>query len=68
MLDDIFVIDGVAHCFDLSPSNFAHERYAAAVNGLLGAVIAAQGPGYDLDPKQIEKDWPVEDTANIRPC
>jgi predicted TIM-barrel fold metal-dependent hydrolase len=65
MQDDIFVIDGVAHSFDMSESNFADPRYAAPINRLIGELFASQPPGYDLDASATYKDWPIEDTANI---
>jgi predicted TIM-barrel fold metal-dependent hydrolase len=63
--DDIFVIDGVAHAFNMSEENFADARYAGAVNDLQSALFGSQPPGYDLEPAATIKDWPVDDTANI---
>ena len=65
MQDDIFVIDGVAHAFDMSEANYADARYAAPINELMAGLLASQGPGYDVNPAASEKDWAVDDTANI---
>jgi predicted TIM-barrel fold metal-dependent hydrolase len=65
MQDDIFVIDGVAHSFDMSDDNLAEPRYAGPLRALQASFFAAQPPGYDLDPEKTLQDWPVEDTANL---
>lgn len=65
MQDGMFVLDGVAHSFDMSPANFANARYAGGLNDLQSALFGAQPPGYDLQPQATIKDWPLEDTANI---
>jgi uncharacterized protein len=65
MLDDIFILDGVAHSFDMSEANMADARYAAPIIELQAALLASQPPGYDLDPAKTKKDWPIEDTANM---
>ena len=65
MQDDIFVIDGVAHAFDMSEANFADPALAGPVNVLQCGLLASQGPGYDLKPEASAKDWPVDDTANL---
>lgn len=65
MLDDIFVIDGVSHAFDMSEANFADPALAAPVNALQSGLFAAQPPPYGLEAEATCKDWPVEDTANL---
>jgi uncharacterized protein len=65
MQDGMFVLDGVAHSFDMSLANFANARYAGGLNDLQSALFGAQPPGYDLQPQATIKDWPLEDTANI---
>lgn len=65
MQDDIFVIDGVTHCYDMRPENFAEPRYAEPINELQKGLFSAQPPGYDLDPAYTEVDYPIEDTAGI---
>jgi predicted TIM-barrel fold metal-dependent hydrolase len=65
MLDDVFVIDGVAHAFDMSPENFADERLARPVNDSVAALLATAPDGYRLDPEATKRDWTVDDTANI---
>ncbi|MBS1678847.1 MAG: amidohydrolase family protein [Actinobacteria bacterium] len=65
MQDDIFVIDGVTHCYDMRPENFAEPRYAGPINELQQGLYATQPPGYDLDPRYTAVDYPIEDTAGI---
>ena len=65
MQDGIFVIDGVTHCFDMSPENEADPKLANPINQLNCGLLAAQPPGYDLDPAQLTKDWQVDDPAGI---
>jgi predicted TIM-barrel fold metal-dependent hydrolase len=65
MQDDVFVIDGVAHAFDMSAENFADERLARPVNDSVAGLLATAPEGYRLDPEATKRDWSVEDTANI---
>ena len=65
MQDGIFVLDGVSHAFDMSPANFANERYAQGLNELQSALFASQPPGYDLEAQATIRNWSVDDTANI---
>ncbi len=65
MQDDLFVIDGVAHAFDMSEANFADERLARPVNDSVAGLLATAPEGYQLDPEATKRDWSVEDTANI---
>jgi uncharacterized protein len=65
MQDDIFIIDGVAHAFNMDPSNFADPTLAGAVNDLQCAVFATQPPGFAVAPEACARDWTAEDTANI---
>jgi predicted TIM-barrel fold metal-dependent hydrolase len=65
MQEDVFVIDGVAHAFDMSPANFADERLARPVNDSVAGLLATAPDGYRLDPEETKRDWTVEDTANI---
>jgi len=65
MQDGMFVLDGVAHAFDMSPANFANPRYCEGLNGLQSALFGSQPPGYDLEPVKTIRDWSVDDTANL---
>jgi predicted TIM-barrel fold metal-dependent hydrolase len=65
MQNDIFVLDAVAHSFNMSPENFAEPKYAKPINELQAGLFAGQPPGYDLEPRATEVDYPVEDTAGI---
>lgn len=65
MQDNMFVLDGVTHCYDMRPENFAEPRYAGPINELQKGLYASQPPGYDLDPAMTAVDYPIDDTANI---
>jgi predicted TIM-barrel fold metal-dependent hydrolase len=64
--DDIFVIDGVAHAFNMSDENLADQAYADPCRRLQADFMAeAQPPGYGLERSATLKDWPVDDSANL---
>lgn len=65
MIDDIFVIDGVAHAFDLSEANFAKPRFARPINDLLCNLLDTTPEGYVLNPSAFARNWTVEDTEKI---
>lgn len=65
MQDGIFVIDGVAHAFDMSDANMLAPDYANPLRHLQASFFAAQPAGYNLQEKSTLKDWSVDDTANI---
>jgi predicted TIM-barrel fold metal-dependent hydrolase len=66
MLDGAFVIDAVAHSYDLRPSNFASGRYSEAVTGLIfGAHTGLSPEGYRIPEEHFLRDWSVEETANL---
>jgi predicted TIM-barrel fold metal-dependent hydrolase len=65
MQDGYFVIDAVAHAFDMREENWASPSYAGPINGLLQAIYATAPPGYALDPTATVRDWTAEETANI---
>jgi predicted TIM-barrel fold metal-dependent hydrolase len=65
MQDDYFVIDTVAHMFDMRPENFAEPRYAAPVNGLLQTLFNTAPEGYQLEFDASVRDWTPEETANL---
>ena len=50
MQDDIFVIDRVAHAFDMSKDNFADVRFAKPVNDFLCNLRAEAPAGSAIDP------------------
>jgi uncharacterized protein len=65
MQDGYFVIDTVAHMFDMRPENFADPRYAAPVNGLLQTLFNTAPPGYQLEFDATARNWTPEETANL---
>jgi predicted TIM-barrel fold metal-dependent hydrolase len=65
MQDGMFVIDGVAHTFDMSDSNLAAPDYAEALRRLQASFFAGQPAGYNLEPESTLRDWTVEETASI---
>jgi uncharacterized protein len=66
MNDEIFVIDAVAHAFNLDESNFAHAYHASAITDMACAVVGdPPAPEYRLPREAFARDWPVSDTANM---
>jgi predicted TIM-barrel fold metal-dependent hydrolase len=65
MQDGLFVIDGVAHTFDMSESNMASPEYADSLRRLQASFFAGQPAGYNLEANATLRDWTVEETANI---
>jgi uncharacterized protein len=65
MLDDIVVVDCVAHAFDMRPENWADQRYAEPSNTLVAGLLASAPEGYRLDMAKSQGDWTVDDTANV---
>ena len=61
--DGTFVIDAVAHCFNLTEENFAHRRHAQAVTDMIYGVVSAAPEGYSLSEDAVKRDWAIEDTA-----
>jgi predicted TIM-barrel fold metal-dependent hydrolase len=65
MQDDLFVIDGVAHAFDMTAGNMASPEYAESLRQLQASFFAGQPAGYDLEAEKTLRDWSVEETADI---
>jgi hypothetical protein len=66
MLDDgTFVIDAVAHCFNLTEENFAHHGHAKAVTDMIYGVVSVAPQGYALEESAVKRDWAIGDTANM---
>lgn len=61
--DGTFVIDAVAHSFNLSRSNFKHERHASGITEMVHGVISKAPQGYAISEQAVKRDWPVDDTA-----
>jgi predicted TIM-barrel fold metal-dependent hydrolase len=61
--DGTFVIDAVAHCFNLTDENFAHRGHAQAVTDMIYGVISAAPSGYAITEDAVKRDWGIEDTA-----
>lgn len=65
MHDDIFIIDGVTHAFNMSEENFANRRYAEPVNEFLANLLGTAPAGYALEPDSTKRDWQVDETASV---
>jgi len=64
--EDVFVLDAVAHAFNLDPSNYAIEAPArASVEMFCGIAGNTGDPAYDYPRDLIQRDWPVEDLAAL---
>ena len=60
MVGNTFVINAVAHAYDLSDANVCDNRYARAVRDQLVALHRDMQPGLGLDASSQRTDWPVE--------
>jgi predicted TIM-barrel fold metal-dependent hydrolase len=61
--DGTFVIDAVAHSFNLTPENFAHQHHAQAVTDMIYGVVSVAPDGYALTEDAVKRDWQVDDMA-----
>jgi predicted TIM-barrel fold metal-dependent hydrolase len=66
MLDNgTFVIDAVAHAYNLDPSNYFIKDHAEAITEMVYGVVAGAPPGYGVPRDAFIRDWPVEDMADM---
>lgn len=65
MQDDIFVIDGVAHAFDMSPANWGERKFAEPANEQVVGLLRSAPEGYQVEMEASRRDWTVDDTAGI---
>ena len=64
MLDDMFVINPVAHAYNLEPDNLVPSRYSTPVYELLQALcIGWNPPDIGLSPEMLATDWPIATLA-----
>lgn len=66
MLDDMFVIDAVAHAYNHTPENFADPTGAGAIAELAYAFsTGCPDPRYELPREVYLSDWQVPDLATL---
>jgi predicted TIM-barrel fold metal-dependent hydrolase len=64
MLDDIFVINPVAHAYNLRPDNLVASKYAKPLYDQLQWLhLGWNPPGVGLSPEEQATDWTVETLA-----
>jgi predicted TIM-barrel fold metal-dependent hydrolase len=64
LIDDIFVINPVAHAFNMTAENIQPNRYAEANRDTILAICDWQPPGIGLEsPTDLLTDWKVETLA-----
>jgi predicted TIM-barrel fold metal-dependent hydrolase len=63
--DGTFVIDCVAHAFNLGEDNFAHKGHAGAVTDMIYGVVSVAPDGYALTEDAVKRDWAIDDTAGM---
>jgi uncharacterized protein len=64
MLDDIFVINPVAHAYNLAPENLVPNKYARPLYDQLQWLhYSWNPPGVGLTPEEQSHDWTVETMA-----
>src|SRR6266850_3827531 len=71
MIDDIFVIDGVAHAYNFSPSNRLnscepqrHRDLAEKSWQIAHCQLESREPGYLLTLREFSSRWDPEDMAH----
>jgi predicted TIM-barrel fold metal-dependent hydrolase len=66
VLDDgTFVIDCVAHAFNLSEDNFAYKAHAGPVTDMIYGVVSVAPEGYALAEDAVKRDWNIGETAGM---
>lgn len=61
MLDDIFVINPVAHAYNLRPENVQDNRSAESLRDMLTAMHESWNPpGIGLNAEEQQSDWPLD--------
>lgn len=61
MLGEMFVINPVAHAYNMDPANLQPNRYAKALYEFLVALhIGWNPPGLGLTPEEQAHDWPID--------
>lgn len=66
MIDDVFVIDTVAHAYNQTPANFADPTGAGAITELAYALsTGCPDPRYELPKSVYLSDWQVPDLARV---
>jgi predicted TIM-barrel fold metal-dependent hydrolase len=63
MLDGKFVINAVAHAYDLTDANTHDTRHAQSLRELLFILHQQWQPGLGLTPNEQRTDWPIEIVA-----
>ncbi|MGQ4598935.1 amidohydrolase family protein [Nocardia sp. R6R-6] len=66
MLDGKFVIDGVAHAYNVDPSNYAVQPTAQAITQMVYAVAGGNvPPEYAVPPEKWIRDWSTDEVTNL---
>ena len=66
MLNGNFVIDAVAHAYNVDPSNYAVQPTATAITQMVYAVAGLNvPPDYAVPPRKWIRDWGVDEVAGI---
>lgn len=65
MIDDIPVIDAVVHPYNLTEENFRTSHARPITDIVSGGNRAVAPPGYRLSKEGYERDWSIEEVANM---
>lgn len=65
--EEEFIVDAVAHPYNLSPENYAEVASASTISELTWQIggTGAPDPAYDVPHDVYISDWSVEDVANV---
>jgi len=64
MLDDIFVVNPVAHAYNLAPSNIRNRQGQDVANLLRGLHCGWQPRGIGMTEEEFFSDWSVDAMAH----
>jgi uncharacterized protein len=65
VINDIPVIDGVIHPYNLDASNYGHPFSPRQAAGFAAIIEHMSPPGYGLKADVFKRDWSIEETANV---
>lgn len=65
-LDDVFVVDGVSHAYNLSPANYRVPDQAEPIaEGFADGLARTVPRDYRRTRETLLRDWRIEETANL---
>lgn len=63
MQNEKFIIDAVAHAFNLTEQNFAVPKHARPITDMVYGIVSLAPEGYKLSKDAVLRNWGIDDTA-----